>query len=62
MDIDDNIYDGRDYLPYQYHSIVQNKYCFPYVLLVNGEIVSISTTPYYRTSTASLMYCWSVVK
>ena len=45
MDIDNNIYDGRDYLPYQYHSIVQNKYYFPYVLLVNGEIVSISITP-----------------
>ena len=33
---------------YQYHSMLQNENCFLYVLLVNGETVSISATPYYR--------------
>ena len=41
MDIEDDIYDGRDYLPYFYHVLLQNKNSFPYVLLVDGKIVRI---------------------
>ena len=40
MDIADDIYDGVDYLPYFYHVLLQNKNSLPYVLEVDGKVVS----------------------
>ena len=42
MDISQDIYNGRDYLPKMYHVFLQDKNSNCFVILLNGRIVSIS--------------------
>ena len=58
MDISQDIYNGRDYLPKMYHVFLQDKNSNCFVILLNGRIVSTSSGQSYFFSTATVVDQW----
>ena len=62
LDIDRNVYDDLDYLPTMYHTLVQDPNVDPFLIEIDGKVVSISYVIYPFAAVISKQIKWVLLQ